>query len=356
MTVDTVGGVWQYALELSRGLSKAGVNVGLATMGAPLSYSQREELAGIQGIELFEGTYALEWMQDPWEDVVRAGDWLLEIEASFQPDLVHLNGYVHAALPWRTPVMVVGHSCVLSWWNAVKGEDVPNTWAPYEQAVTRGLRAAKLVVAPSLAMLSALRLHYGVTSGRVIYNGRSGSGLAPGLKSEFIFSAGRLWDEAKNLAALDSAAEQLAWPVMVAGRQMHPDGHELRPGNLYVLGELTTSELNAQMSRAGIYAAPVLYEPFGLSILEAALCGCALVLGDIPSLREIWGDSAIYVPPNDSGALAHELQDLINSPSKRTTYGAKALERAQWFTPERMLAGYLEAYAQVRKSHAALAH
>ncbi len=31
---------------------------------------------------------------------------------------------------------------------------------------------------------------------------------------------------------------------------------------------------------------PARYEPFGLSVLEAALSGCALVLGDIPSLRE----------------------------------------------------------------------
>ena len=33
---------------------------------------------------------------------------------------------------------------------------------------------------------------------------------------------------------------------------------------------------------------PARYEPFGLSILEAALSGCALVLGDLPSLRELW--------------------------------------------------------------------
>jgi glycosyltransferase involved in cell wall biosynthesis len=143
---------------------------------------------------------------------------------------------------------------------------------------------------------------------------------------------------------------------MVAGCQVHPDGQEIRPENLYVLGELTTAEVNAHMSRASIYAAPARYEPFGLSVLEAALCGCALVLGDIPSLREVWDDSAIYVSPNDSRNLATELQALIDSPAKREMYGAKALERARSFTPERMLAGYLEAYAELRKLHSVLAH
>jgi glycosyltransferase involved in cell wall biosynthesis len=325
-------------------------------MGSPLSRAQREEIAAIPGVELFESSYRLEWMSDPWADVARAGDWLLEIEGSFEPDIVHLNGYVHGALPWRTPVLVVGHSCVLSWWRAVKGEDAPSTWSRYEHAVAHGLRSAAMVAAPSFAMLRALQRHYGVTAGRVIPNGRSSATPVAGPKSEFILSAGRLWDEAKNLAALDSAAAHLAWPVMVAGRQVHPDGHEVRPKNLNPLGELGSVELNAHMSRAAIYAAPARYEPFGLSILEAALCGCALVLGDIPSLREVWGDAAIYVPANDSGALAAELKTLINSTGKRETCGAKALEKARWFTPERMLAGYLEVYGELRKLCTALVH
>ena len=60
------------------------------------------------------------------------------------------------------------------------------------------------------------------------------------------------------------------------------------------------------MGRAAIYALPARYEPFGLSILEAALSGCALVIGDIPSLREIWADAALFVPSDGHDApLAH---------------------------------------------------
>ena len=35
------------------------------------------------------------------------------LERRLRPDVVHLNGYTHGALPWRAPVLVVGHSCVL---------------------------------------------------------------------------------------------------------------------------------------------------------------------------------------------------------------------------------------------------
>ena len=61
MTADTVGGVWTYAIELSRGLSKHGVHVSLATMGAPLSEIQRRQ-ARMCGVDIHESDFKLEWM------------------------------------------------------------------------------------------------------------------------------------------------------------------------------------------------------------------------------------------------------------------------------------------------------
>src|SRR5689334_9341980 len=127
MTTDTVGGVWIYSLELARGLAEQGVEVALATMGAPLDELQREMACRIPRLKVFEGKFKLEWMEDPWRDVERAGDWLLGLEERFGPDLIHLNGYAHGSLPWNAPKIVVGHSCVLSWWEAVKKEAAPES-------------------------------------------------------------------------------------------------------------------------------------------------------------------------------------------------------------------------------------
>src|SRR5690349_7949526 len=115
MTTDTVGGVWTYALELARALAPHGVEVALATMGGPLSAAQRDELRPLRHVELFPSEFKLEWMEAPWADVAEAGEWLVWIERCVTPDVVHLNGYVHGALPWRAPSLVVGHSCVFSW-------------------------------------------------------------------------------------------------------------------------------------------------------------------------------------------------------------------------------------------------
>src|SRR5438105_13791666 len=91
MTADTVGGVWTYAMELIRALAAHDVGVTLATMGGPLTGAQSRDAAELGNLELVQSNFKLEWMDDPWEDVRRAGDWLLEIEERVQPDLIHLN-------------------------------------------------------------------------------------------------------------------------------------------------------------------------------------------------------------------------------------------------------------------------
>lgn len=348
MTADTVGGVWTYALELARGLGERGVEVALATMGAPINDLQREKAERTPGLRVFESHLKLEWMEEPWRDVEKAGEWLLNLESRICPDLVHLNNFAHGALPWSAPTLMVGHSCVLSWWDAVKREPAPEVWNRYRDEVTAGIAAADLVVAPSVAMLAALADHYGpLRNGRVIPNGRDARLFRPTTKEEVIFSAGRLWDEAKNLDALERAAPHLPWPVFVAGDSHHPDGGEIRPHHTRLLGRLSQRALAAWLGRSSIYALPARYEPFGLSVLEAALAGCALVLGDIPSLREIWRNRAVFVAPDDPEALERALQSLIAEPDRRQSLAAGAHKRALEYTPERMVESYLEAYGQL---------
>ncbi|MFW6358602.1 MAG: glycosyltransferase family 4 protein, partial [Chroococcales cyanobacterium] len=178
MTADTVGGVWTYALELIQALGEYDIKVTLATMGAPVTLQQRFTAAKIENLEIVEGrnefgnSFKLEWMENPWDDVKKSGEWLLELEAKVKPDIVHLNGYSHGSLRWKSPVLMVGHSCVLSWWEAVKGESAPVSWDYYRQAVLKGLQGADLVVAPTEAMLGALEQHYGkLQNRRVIPNG-----------------------------------------------------------------------------------------------------------------------------------------------------------------------------------------
>jgi glycogen synthase len=344
MTADTVGGVWDYALQLAGGLAPYGVAVTLATMGRRLTADQWEAAAAVPALELFESGFRLEWMDDPWDDVAAAGEWLLELADRIDPDLVHLNGYVHGALPWDRPTLVAAHSCVCSWWSAVHRVEAPAAYDRYRRAVAAGLEAASAVVAPSRAMLRALSAHYGPIEGLVVPNGRDGADFADGPKQALVFSAGRLWDEAKNLSLLAAVAGDVPWSVTAAGDICHPDGRPWRAGAVRCLGRLSAPEVRDWMARASIYALPARYEPFGLSILEAALSHCALVLGDIPSLREGWDGAAVFVAPNDPDALLAALRDLIENEPRRAELQRRAWARAQEFTVDRMALGYLRVY------------
>jgi glycogen synthase len=352
MTADTVGGVWQYALELCRGLTRRGDSVALATMGREPDREQRREADAVDGLTLYPSRYRLLWMDDPWLDVQRAGEWLRALEAELRPSVVHLNDFGHGMLPWHAPVLLVAHSCVLSWWQAVHGGAASADWTRYEDTVRQGIHAADLVVAPTRAMLDAICRHYGQPrSMRVIGNGRRAP-QAAAQREPLILSAGRLWDPAKNIEALVAVAPRLAWPVCIAGERTHPDGRgETRigqaPPNVRLLGRLASAQLQHWHGRASIYALPARYEPFGLSALEAALSGCALVLGDIPSLREVWGDAALFVPPDDHDALAHALQRLIADDILRAQYGARARSRAHRYPVEAMVDAYRQAYAGI---------
>jgi len=345
MTADAVGGVWTHALELSRVLHRAGVEITLATMGEPLSVAQRRAASRVAA-EICESRFRLEWMEDPWDDVRRAGDWLLDIEERVRPDVVHLNGYAHGALPWRAPCVVVSHSCVLSWWRAVLGGDAPSQYDRYRAEVACGLRAASAVVAPTRAMVDAISMHYGrPPNARVVHNAIDPRRLRLEPKEPVILAVGGLWDRAKNIATLGSVAARLPWPVLVAGSDRDAAGERRALPGVRALGSLEPPALAACFARAAIYAAPALYEPFGWGALEAGMSGCALVLGDIPSMREVWGDAASYVPARDPDALERTLGALIADERRRRQMAARADTRARLFTPEKLGRGYLDLYA-----------
>jgi glycosyltransferase involved in cell wall biosynthesis len=345
MTADTIGGVWPFAMELCAQLAQRGDRVLLAATGREPDAEQRAQAAAIDGVELHARPYRLAWMQDPWDDLEAAGQWLRELSRRFAPDVVHLNDLAHGGLPWPAPVLMTAHSCVCTWWQAVHGTRAPEEWDRYRAHVAANLHAVDRVVAPTRAMLEALvREHGAVRASEVIHNGREALAMADIAKEPFVLGAGRLWDRAKNLAMLDAVATRLPWPVYLAGDARHPDGHATVLAGASLLGPLANAELRAWMARAAIYALPARYEPFGLSALEAAQAGCTLVLGDIPSLREVWGSAALFVDPADEDALVATLHRLIGDRGLRRRMARRAQARAKRYTPVSMALRYRKAY------------
>ncbi|HEV2757558.1 MAG TPA: glycosyltransferase family 4 protein [Actinomycetota bacterium] len=346
MTADNLGGVWTHALDLVRGLAPLGAEVSLAVMGDPLTEEQRAELERTPLRSWHALDCRLEWMPEPWDDVDRSGEWLRDVAAEVRPDLVHVNGYAHAAPGWRAPVVLGAHSCVVSWWRAVKGH-VPGDLAEYSRRVTEGLHAADAVVAPTRWMLESLTESYGWSGrGAVVPNGRGGT-FTPRPKEPLVVTIGRVWDDAKNVAALDAVAGDVPCELVVVGSGVHPASGAQTAA--HHAGRMPPHEIAELLGRAAIFAEPARYEPFGLAALEAGLAGCALVLGDIPSLREVWGDAAVFVAPDDHAALRDALARLASDPAECTSWGDRARERATGYTLDRMAAGYDALYRSVAR-------
>jgi glycogen(starch) synthase len=348
MSVDCVGGVWNYALELAAALPE--VSFVLAVEGRAPSIAQREQASRVGNVTLEHRECLLEWMQGCERDLAMTGKWLLELARRYSPDLVHLNDYAHATLPWNKPVLVVAHSCVVSWWRAVHGTDPPAEWDTYRARVRASIERADVVVAPTQAFLREITSIYAAPRrGYAVYNARArrAAGHPQIGRDSCVLAAGRLWDEAKNLRALDEAAAGLDEKVFVAGELCSPEGRQARCQAAQPLGPLSSVELAHWMERAMVFAAPALYEPFGLAPLEAALRGCALVLGDIATLRELWGGAAVFVDPRDPAALRSQLRLLLADEPRRMDLAARAIQRAQLFSPARMAAGYRGVYREL---------
>lgn len=348
MTADCVGGVWSYATTLCRALARHEVEVLLAVTGGAMSASQRAEAKPLANVEVRQRPCKCEWMDQPWRDVEAAGNWLCELADEWACDVVHLNDYAHGGRGFKAPRIVVAHSDVFSWYRHVRGERPPAAFDRYREQVTQGLLAADAVVAPTAAVLDDLRNTCldpgGMGETRVIPNAVASADEVAQEREPFILCAGRLWDEAKNVRTLATAAAGMEWPVVVAGEADHPDGGTCFFENVELLGPLSQDKLFERMAQAAIYALPARYEPFGLSAAEAAMRGCALVLGDIASLREVWEEAALFVPPDDPSALRGALKQLIGDESLRETYVRAARRRVCEFSPERQALAYLELY------------
>jgi glycosyltransferase involved in cell wall biosynthesis len=346
MTLDAVGGVWRYAVDLSRALEQDGIRCMLVGFGPRPDAAHLSEVRQAGGSVLAWSDLPLDWMVDDECDVDAVSDKLTALAHEWQADLLHLNVPSQAAgLPPHLKVVVASHSCVSTWWNAVRGGELPQEWAWQQQRTKAGLLRADLVIVPSASHRSALHRAYGREIGAVVVPNATRPPTGSPAKEEFVLSAGRWWDEGKNGAILDQAARASPWPVVMAGPLRGPNGQGLELRNAVAAGELPGDAARDLIARAAIFAAPSLYEPFGLAVLEAAARRCALVLADIPTFRELWEGVALFAPAGEAGAFAAAIGRLALDEGLRSRLGALAYRRAASFTPARQRKLILRAYS-----------
>ena len=346
MSVDAIGGVWTYALDLAAGLAKHRISVTLGVVGPRPAASQVAQARGIDSLNLIMTDAALDWSGAGLDCVRAAGERLAGLADEVRADVVQLNCAAYGAAQFSAPLIVACHSCVATWFASVRDAAAPEPHAAIARLAGQGLRRADKIVAPSHAFALATARQYKLArEPRVVFNGRpkSTSALSDAV-ANYVFCCGRLWDEAKNFALLDTCAIDLDWPVLAAGPRLGPNGAAIHLPNVATLGALPASEVTRHMRARPIFAAPSLYEPFGLAVLEAAQSGCALVLSDIPTFRELWRDAAIFVPPRDPSAWTNALTRLTSQPCERDALGRAAFRRSQRYRSEKTAASMASIY------------
>ncbi len=358
MTTDTVGGVWTFTEELATALLQHGCAICLVSIGrrsasaAQQSWCDRMQSSWQDCFRYKHVDAPLEWMQSNEGAYKDAAPRLMALIEEFNAELLHSNEFCFGALPVDIPKIVTAHSDVFSWAQACRGGALPpSDWLTrYSALVTQGLRKADAVTAPTRWMATSLANTFALAhTPAVIPNGRTlsaGTVLRNG-KLQAV-TAGRLWDEAKNISLL--AGVQSPMPILVVGESKHDCAAMTATlDNAILLGALGSEELLALFRESAIYICTSRYEPFGLAPLEAALCGCAVLACDIPSLREIWDSAALYFDSDHSLSLL--LHRLSNDVALLTTAQERSLARASTFTAERMASGYYRLFEGALATH-----
>jgi glycosyltransferase involved in cell wall biosynthesis len=350
MTADAIGGVWQYATELANALQPLGFETLIAVLGPAPSDEQRQEIDRAAGIRLIETGLPLDWLSDA-EATRAAAAELAAIARREKVDVIHLNSPALAGgQSWPVPVVGVAHGCLATWWDTARArQPLDPAFAWHREMMAQGLRACDRTVAPSASFAQALQRVLALPSAPlVVHNGRTlPQEVQSAAFTQSALTAGRLWDEVKNVRTLDAAAALLSYPFEAAGEMAAPHGETATVNHLQPLGRLDSSALAKRLALRPVFVSAATFEPFGLSILEAAGAGCALILSDIPTFRELWDGVAIFVEAHDASGFAKAIEVSLGSPEQREAFGDAARMRALQYTSERMASGMAAQYREL---------
>ena len=113
------------------------------------------------------------------------------------------------------------------------------------------------------------------------------------------------------------------------------------------LGNVSEIELLDLYKNASLFVLPSFYEGFGIPPLEAAACGCPLVVSNVSSLPEIYGDAAYYVDPYDVENIAEGMYKVLTDNVLRTKIVKKGFERVKMFSWEISAKKHIKVFEEI---------
>lgn len=362
ITSDTMtSGLWIYTRELVSGLISRGFRVTLVSFGEIPFPAQTAWMERLDRLEYHPTAFRLDWMHEGQQDFPDASAYLCSLVEEVRPDLFHANHLCYGALPVSIPHVTVAHGDLVTWWNAVHGRGPKRSpWLSwYQQTVANGLVGSTAVVAASDWMLDTIAASYSVLiNGTVINHGRNPVHFNPYVtKEDTALSVGRPDDPADQVHLLAERWHPVAVYVASAKEPVHSSDEtafraevRFRDGDegVVLAGPQSEAQLRLLYSRAALYVCTSRYDPSGMAVLEAALSRCALILNDIPALREIWGPAAVYFRSNDADSLSEAVRIMSSDDQLRRNFANRAFNRArECYNANRMTDNYIQLYHRV---------
>lgn len=102
----------------------------------------------------------------------------------------------------------------------------------------------------------------------------------------------------------------------VFAKRLKDSVDKMQLGNCITLtGYIPSQELKIILKQAQAYVFPTLSEGFGIPAINAMLSGIPAIVSDIPVLKEVYKDAAVYFDPKDPKDIAGKIEKVLGSPS-----------------------------------------
>lgn len=101
------------------------------------------------------------------------------------------------------------------------------------------------------------------------------------------------------------------------------------------VGWLSAEELERHYAEATAVVFPTRFEGFGLPVLEGMARGVPVLCSDLPVLREVGGDAAVYFDPHDPSQIASTITQVLARPAQLASMAELGLKRSQEFSWDR---------------------
>jgi glycosyltransferase involved in cell wall biosynthesis len=102
--------------------------------------------------------------------------------------------------------------------------------------------------------------------------------------------------------------------------------------NVTFAGFVNDEELVRSLNSARLFVFPSRQEGFAQAVSQAMGCGLCCILSDIPSLREVYKDAAVFTPVDDSSALAKAITEMLGATEARERFAVRARQLAEKFS------------------------